>query len=43
LIKEEDMPVIYVAISDDSHVNTKETEKLHKYKDLEIRSAGCGK
>jgi hypothetical protein len=28
---------------DDSNINTKETEKLSKYKDMEIKSTGCGK
>jgi hypothetical protein len=27
----------------DSNINTKETEKLSKYKNMEIKSAGCGK
>jgi len=28
---------------DDLKINTKDTEKLSKYKYLEMRSAGCGK
>jgi hypothetical protein len=33
--KEKTHLLIDIAIPDDSHVNTKETEKLSKYKDLE--------
>jgi len=37
--------MIHTAIPDDSHINTKETEKLSKYntKTWRTRSAGCGK
>jgi len=35
--------MIDIDISDYSKVNTKETEKLSKYKNLEIESAGCRK
>jgi len=34
--------LIDIALTDDSHFNTKENEKLRKYKDLEMASAGCG-
>jgi hypothetical protein len=34
--KKETCLLINIAITDDSNVNTKETEKLTKYKDLEI-------
>jgi hypothetical protein len=32
--------LINIAISDDSNVNTKETEKLYKYKHLDIKVSG---
>jgi hypothetical protein len=35
--KEKTYLLIDVAISDDSYVNTQETEKLKMYKDLEIK------
>jgi predicted alpha/beta superfamily hydrolase len=41
--KEKTCLLIDIAILDDLHAHTKETKKLTKYKDLEIRSRGCGK
>ena len=35
--------LIDIATPGDANFNAKETEKLSKYKDLEISSAGCGK
>jgi len=35
--------MIDIDMSDYSNVNTKETEKLSKYKDLQSESAECGK
>jgi glutamyl-tRNA reductase len=35
--------LIDIAIPDDSDINTKETEKLSKYKDLEIEVSRMGK
>jgi len=36
-------PDIHITMPDDSNNCTKQTEKLSKYKDMEIKSAGCGK
>jgi hypothetical protein len=43
LKKEKTCLLIDLAIPNDLNIITKETEKLSKYKDLEIQSAGYGK
>jgi len=41
--KEKICLLIDITIPDDSNLNTKETEKLSKYNDLEIEVSRCGK